>query len=77
MQTPPKYEAVIEWLTTALATIAGANAKITLNVNGGAIEADLETTDIELDSRGRKVKVKRIATTHLSISEVKRSVLWR
>lgn len=71
MQTPPKYEAVIEWLTASLDALEGGTAKIILDVNGGAVDATLETTGTEQDSHKRKVKVKKTATTHLTIREVK------
>lgn len=62
-----RYADIIEWITTALDGIGGNTGKIVLNVNGGAVEADVETTSTELDSKGRRVKVKRTATTHISL----------
>lgn len=73
MSVPPKYESVIEWLTTVLDALEGGTAKIILDVNGGAVDATVETTGTELDSHKRKVKVKKTATTHLTIREVRRA----
>lgn len=65
--SPLKYADIIEWVTNALDGIGGNNGKLVLNVSGGRVDADLETTNVELDTRGRRVKVKRIATTQLKL----------
>lgn len=65
--TPPKYADIIEWVTDALDGIGGNNGKIVLNVNGGRVDADLETSSIELDGKGRRVRVRRTATTQLKL----------
>lgn len=77
MSAPPaKYADLIEWVTNALDGIGGNNGKIVINVNGGAVEADLETTSTELDGKGRRVKVRRTATTRIRL-ESNMPVRWR
>lgn len=72
---PPKYHDVFDWLVTALDSIGGAQGKIVLNVNGGAVDADLVTSASEVDGQGRSVKVERRTTTHLRINGVKRAAM--
>lgn len=66
-----KYQDVVEWLLPALDALAGGQGKIVLNVNGGAVEADLVTSGTDVDEQGRKVKYEKRTTTRLRIEGVK------